>query len=495
VINDPKYGSLRKHQARAVVVAREVIAGRRHQKVIVAGVTPGGGKTLMASLFANELADAGAIEQVIVIVPNDSLRDQMRANFHDQNRGLSRYLKQVGASSNPVLPGLGKPFGFVVTYQSISTEKEAWRIAKRAAKYRTLLVFDECHHLCENKAWERGARILAEAAKLILVMSGTLWRWDEERIPFVNYDEKNVALIDIRYSRAEALAEKAVLPVEFKFFDGEAIYEYRKVPHNTRLSLASPKEQARALRTALDSSDYVERFLLESTKDWEKYRGQYYPSQAIGVFRKQSAARHAHKLVRHHFAKHLVACSLSDDGAAAEKAIRSFKTGATSMLLTVKKAYEGLDVKAATHLFYMSDIRSWPFMDQTIARVTRFNPDAPGMPWEDQRGYVFLPDDRKSRAYVDSMMDEQTEYFRERDRQTDAGTQEKRGRSSFHPDRAAVTDINVGVDGKRFSEEENIGIRRLESEFPSMRASLIDKLNMAVRMGLVPLSPGSSDAA
>lgn len=490
MIDQSRLGTLRKHQARALVVAREYVAGRRsplHQKVVVAGVTPGGGKTLMASLFANELADHGVIEQVVVVVPNDALRKQMRESFHDANRGLHRYLKQP--TGEAVLPGMGQPFGIVVTYHSLASDVSARRVAKLVRSRPTLVIFDECHHLCQSKAWERGASVVAEGALLVLSMSGTLWRWDEERIPFVNYDDANVALVDIRYSRADALSERAVLPVEFRFFDGEAIYEHRKIPHASKLSSAPLKEQARALKTALLSADYSQKFLEASMKNFEQYRGQYYPSQAIGVFHDKKSTRRACAWGRHAFPKLAPVLSLCDESGS-DKAIKNFRIGLHPVLFTVKKAYEGLDVPPATHLFYLGDVRSWPFLDQVIARVTRWNNKAP-LGWEEQRGYVFMPDDKLSRDYVDNMMDEQAEYFREKDKGL-VGTGTKPKGSSFRPDKADVTDIGFGLDGRVLSPEENVGIRTLEAKFPQMRAPLTDKLEIARGMGLIPLAPGSA---
>jgi superfamily II DNA or RNA helicase len=444
----------------------------------------------MASLFANELADAGVIEQVLVVVPNDPLREQMRQNFHDSERGLNRYL--TSATKQRVLPGLGTPFGKVVTYQSLSNQTKAKRLANWCAKRATLVIFDECHHLNENKAWERGSRILVERAKLVLCMSGTLWRWDKERIPFVNYDDQNIALVDIRYSRAEALSEKAVLPVELKFFDGEAIYEHRNVPHKTRLSSAPLNEQARSLKTCLQSEEYSTRFLLHSVKDWEHYRKVAYPSQLIVVCHSQSAARRAHKFIQHHFGTHnpvLSVCSI----ATADKAIKQFRAGQSGILTTVKKAYEGLDVPGASHLVYLGDIRSWPFLDQVIARVTRFNPAAP-LDWSEQRGYVSASDDKMMRSYVDNMLEQQAEYFQERPVPV-GGERAAHVKSTFRPDTASVTEINFGLDGRCLTKEENIGIRALEERFPRLQAPLSDRLEIAEKMGLVPLAPGEPKKA
>lgn len=481
------YGKLRKHQLRALVVAREIAAGRRHQKVVVAGVTPGGGKTLMASVFANELADQGVIDLVLVLVPNEPLREQMRQGFHDLSRGLTRHLSEP--DKQKALPGLGEPFGKVVTYQSIVSEKTLRKLLAICSKLRVLLILDECHHLLGDKAWEVGCRKLVEASALTLCMSGTLWRWDNERIPFVSYDESRKALVDIRYSRAEALSEQAVLEGEFKLFDGAANFSYRDVPRQTTLSLAVLKDRSMALKTCLRSESYVHKFLKEAFTDWERYRTQSYPSQLIVACHDQKHARQAYKFIAHHWAAYnpvLSVCSVPT----ADRAIRQFRNGQASVLVTVKKAYEGLDVKGATHLVYLGDIRSWPFLDQVIARVTRFNPNAP-LSWGEQKAYVYTPDDVEMRDYIRRMLEEQAEYYMLKE-EAQRGTNAAPKRGSFRPESAEATDIANAFDGYYLTTEENIGIDALAKAMPQLRAPLKDRLKIAYAMVLVPKAPGEA---
>lgn len=478
------YGKLRKHQKRAVEVAEEIAIGkRRGQKIVTAGITPGGGKTLMSAVFCDVLASADLIEQVIVVVPNNPLQRQMVEGFHSPKRSLHRFLR--ASSSQQPIPGTGVPFGQCVTYQKLTSEREAKKLAKWASKRKTLVIFDECHHLCESKAWERGAAHLVDASVLVLCMSGTLWRWDEERIPFIAYDANNRAVVDIRYSRADAIDEQAILPVEFKLIDGRAIYEHHNVPHNTRLSAAPMKEQARALATALKSADYAEDFIVAALGDWERYREQYYPSSAIVVCHTQKEARRAMGLIRAHFPRHAAALSLSDDGAVANKAIKKFRAGDVSILVTVRKAYEGLDVPNASHLVYLGNARSWPFLDQVIARVTRFNAGS-ALGWEDQRGHVYTPDDLRMREYIANMLNEQAETYREKARRD--GSAMPRESSSFKPEGAEVVSIGNGADGRVLTEEENAGVHALEERFPwlTVRAPLLHKLEIALSMGLIP---------
>ena len=53
-------------------------------------------------------------------------------------------------------------------------------------------------------------------------MSGTLWRSDGEKIPWVKYDAAGKALADYSYSYGQAVADDVCRPVEFRKAEGEA---------------------------------------------------------------------------------------------------------------------------------------------------------------------------------------------------------------------------------------------------------------------------------
>jgi superfamily II DNA or RNA helicase len=474
----------RKHQRDAREFVDLILADIRKSKITVAGITPGGGKTLMASLFANKLADAEWIEQVLVVVPNDSLRQQFVESFHAPGLGLDRYLK--APCSQVPMPGMGRPFGSCITYQLLTNEREAKRFAKVVASKPTLVIFDECHHLSDpecGKAWERGARKLVDAAKHTLCMSGTLWRWDEERIPFIEYDENNVAKVDIRYSRAEALEEQAVLPFDFKFVDGGVVYEHHRAPHETALSTATTKESSRALKTALLSNEYAEQFVVTALREWAQYRETSgHRSSAIVVCHSQEAAKRAMRVCSKHFTRFMPALALSSEPGS-DRAIKHFRLGVNSILVTVRKAYEGLDVPGATHLVYLGDSRSWPFLDQVFARVARFD-RASSLEWSEQIGHIFVPADSKMREYVANMLNEQAPYFREKEHSAGAAAHGKH--SSFRPDSAEVTAIGAGIDGRVFTVDENRALAELDARYSTARLMKTrERIALAYDLGLV----------
>ena len=427
MLEHEKYGSLRSHQRDAVDVAIRVLKGEVQDRVIVAGVTPGGGKTLMAALFADILFDAEFIEQVIVVVPNKPLARQMRDGFNAPDRGLNRYLGDRASKGGKLLPGMSRPCGRVYTYQYIAANPD--ELLRRAKKKATLLILDEPHHLSENRAWSKAIEPVVSASKLVLMMSGTLSRGDGEPIPFVTYVD-GVAKKHIEYSRLAALGERAILSISVKRYDGDSFYEHRGEERRHALSTAPKKEQARALKTALLTHEFVDHIVIDALRDWSQYRREKYASKAIVVAHTQRAARRLAALISRNFPEAHAVLAVCDEPTA-DQAIHDFRSGRANVLVTVRKAYEGLDVKSATHLVYLGDARTFGFLDQVIARVTRVNGES-CLSWEEQEARIFVPDDAKSRAYLDRLLEEQSDSFDQKGETPGVGA--ARPHSTFKPE-------------------------------------------------------------
>jgi hypothetical protein len=254
---------------------------------ILAAVTPGGGKSLLPVIAAARLIAAGTVERICWVVPRDSLRLQAEEAFADPTwRSALPHSLSVRAAENEPDPSRGLA-GYITTYQAIAAAPDLHLAEIR--RFRTLLVLDEVHHLPtlseyepappsevrmaaaeDASSWSRALLPLLESATLRLLLSGTLERADGRRIlwlPYKAVSETGTHEVDLEapgwaligYSRAQAVAERAVLPVTFGALDGEAswlqggrtaIEETRLGPH--RLSGPYPKETTRpALFTAL----------------------------------------------------------------------------------------------------------------------------------------------------------------------------------------------------------------------------------------------------
>ena len=437
--------SLRSHQAQVAGLVEAITTGEVvGVRDLLAAVTPGGGKSLLPVIAAARLIAAGTVERVVWVVPRDSLRLQAEEAFADPGwrEALGHHLS-VRAADNEPDPCRGLA-GYVTTYQGIAAAPEL-HLAEMHA-HRTLLVVDEVHHLPglaayepdmevdptapdEASSWSRALLPMLECASYRMLLSGTLERADGRAVLWLPYrpgPRPGTRRVDmdapgwavVGYSRAQAVADRAVLPVTFGALDGEATWgepladgedEGKRItvgPH--RLSGPHPTETTRpALFTALRTGFATEllRKAFEATRELRAKRRSerglaagaaarglgkllvVAPDQAaarayLDVLRGWMPAEQARRDIR-------LATSSERD---AHEALAAFRLlPEPSILVTVAMAYEGLDAPEVAVVAALTHIRSRPWLEQMIARATRVDPNAGA--YEGQQALVFHPDD------------------------------------------------------------------------------------------------------
>ena len=415
-----------------------IATGDTQARDILAAVTPGGGKSLLPVLAAARLVAAGVVERVCWVVPRDSLRLQAEEAFADPTwRDALGHALSVRAADNAPDPSRGLA-GYVTTYQGVAAAPDLHLAELR--RHRTLLVVDEVHHLpalaevdpaaaaqvaagAEDVAssWSRALLPLFECAAVRLLLSGTLERADGRGILWLPYRRGRKARtreveLDapgwavVGYSRKQALAERAVLPVTFGALDGEASWRdetgLELGPH--RLAGLHPDETTRpALFTALRTG-FAEALLREAfvaIRDLRARRRQQRDlpptasARGLGkllvVAPDQAAARRYLEVVRGWIPAAQagqVAQIATADTPGAHAVLAAFRLRPEpSILVTVAMAYEGLDAPEVAVVAALTHIRSPPWLEQMVARATRVDPYAG--PYEQQRALVYHPDD------------------------------------------------------------------------------------------------------
>jgi superfamily II DNA or RNA helicase len=429
---------LRSHQAETLAVVQAIAAGEASGvRDILAAVTPGGGKSLLPVIAAQFLIEAGLCERVCWVVPRDSLRLQAEEAFADPRwRAALGHGLSVRAAENAPDPCRGLA-GYVTTYQGVAAAPDLHLAEFR--RHRYLLVVDEVHHLPalgvnegagggasvdDAAGWSSAIEPLLATAAVRLLLSGTLERADGRRILGLPYrraaggrEEVDLAtpgLAVVGYSRARALAERAVLPVSFGALDGEASWlgpegESGERPHlgPHRLRAPAPHEATRpALFTALRTgfAEALLRRAFEATRRLRAERRGLLGAAAgeaprglgklLVVAPDQVQARRYLDTLRRwvppHQA-HTAALAVSEERGAHETLAAFRLTPEPSVLVTVAMAYEGLDAPEVAVVAALTHIRSRPWLEQMVARATRVDPHAG--PYEAQRATVFHPDD------------------------------------------------------------------------------------------------------
>ena len=429
---------LRSHQAEIRAIVQAIAAGEASGvRDVLAAVTPGGGKSLLPVIAAAQLIAAGIVERVCWVVPRDSLRLQAEEAFADPvwRVALGHDLLVRAAENAPDLcRGLA---GYVTTYQGVAAAPDLHLAEFR--RHRYLLVVDEAHHLPaplpggaiegaaasdEPAGWSAAIEPLLASAAIRLLLSGTLERADGRKILGLPYrrvsggrDEIDLGapgFAVVGYSRARALAERAVLPVSFAALDGEASWlgpqgedgqRLQFGPH--RLQTLAVSEATRpALFTALRTgfAEDLLRRAFTATRELRARRRERLGADAgvaakglgkllvvapdqqqarwyVDVLRRWVPARQAGE----------IGLAVSDERGSHETLVDFRMRPQPSVMVTVAMAYEGLDVPEVAVVAALTHIRSIAWLEQMVARATRVDRHAGS--YEEQSALVFHPDD------------------------------------------------------------------------------------------------------
>jgi len=401
---------LRKHQADFLKAINAIISGDSARKILIHAI-PGSGKS-MIPIAACKLIDHGLVDALCWAVPRTALQKQGEQGFLDEYfRKMLNHKHTIRSSTNEVDPCRGLS-GFVTTIQSLAVDSHN-TVLNDFKKRRYVLILDENHHFAEDSLWAQAVQPLIDNAKYLIMMSGTLQRGDKQPIAWIPYRgskpaiENSKGTIAIRYGRTLALTEKAILPLEFMLSDGRVEWKDRSdLRHSGKLSEMVLKANE-ALFTALNTQ-FADELLQRGMAHWHNHKIKNPRSKILIVTSDLKTAKNAlkHLVDRGVYAK----IATSHDSPDAMKNIDEFKFGRLGALVCIAMCYEGLDCPPATHIISLTHVRSQGWIEQMVARVVRI--DRGAGPYEQQRGYIFAPDDFLFRQVVTKIEKEQLAAIR-----------------------------------------------------------------------------------
>ncbi len=447
----------RKHQDEFGQLCYGLATGRTpNLRHIICSITPGGGKSMLPVIAASQLLGPVA-DRICWVVPRRSLQQQAEQEFlKPRPRELLGHSHIIRRSTNETDPCRGLA-GFATTYQAIGMSNAYLRQEFR--QWRYILVLDEPHHVEEGGAWEAALEPLVKRAALTVYMSGTLERGNRKRIAFLPYRETPAGeMVDldydintaaVTYSRHDALLDRAILPIHFELMDGTSEWIGRDgETYSTRLSEAA-KDTPEAIYTAL-KTQFAYQLLDEATAHWLTYRQTHPRSKFLVV---TATIDDAKKYVEHLTARGIKsAVATSDDSSQAAANIEHFRSvgmrRSLDALVTVAMAYEGLDVPAITHIACLTHIRSRPWIEQMLARATRYD-EAAG-PWENQTAYIYTPDDMNMCSIIERMKDEQVTAIKQLRAEEDEPAFEPRERI-LPEERNSITPVGSSMLERRWN--------------------------------------------
>lgn len=399
---------LRQHQSQLNQVIDGIIQGSQKYKnirKIILSVVAGGGKGSVP-VNVGKLYNAGLIDSICCIVPRTSLQTQCEeVCMNDFFKKLFEVNISIRASTNERSPCRGQ-HGFVTTYQAIGVDKNKY-VLSEIKKKRYCVILDEPHHCAVDSPWHLALEKIIKNAEFVIMMSGTLSRADKQKISFLKYknglvdlsgDEETHVII---YSRADALREKAILPIEFHTRDASVEFETHDGKFREYSNFRSVKkdDQSSALFTALET-EFADKLTDEALSHWLTYRKDHPESKIIFV-----CARRTDAIRRTEYLRKLGVPALLATSHETKECIENldaFKKNAPA-LVAIAIPYEGLDVPPASHGCVLTRYRSNEWLEQFVSRFVRVHEG----PYRIQRAHIFAPKDPKFLRFIEAINLEQ----------------------------------------------------------------------------------------
>ncbi len=368
---------------------------------ILCDVVPGGGKSLLPGLIATRFP----AHRIAWLVPRLSLARQAA-------QGLLRDFDISIREAKPTdtQPSRGSR-GFVMTHQGFASPLPCRMLQKEFERHPHVLIVDELHHATITQSEQESAlyaslRKLAPYASVHLYMTGTLKRNDNSLIYGVPYHKDAKAFSPdlsgfdghiIAYKRADALRERAIVPMQFEFHDGPVKWQENSGDVvQTKLSETQQEDEAKAIFSAL-RTEFADQLLRNCVEHWRQHG-----DLLLVLAKDQPQARKLCNQLNVQGIPTGLATSDEDD---ALDNIDSFKSGKLKCLVTCQMAYEGLDVPRISHLCVLTHIRSTPWILQAFARAWRSSPGK-------KRCWAFVPNDPRMQEVVSAIRNEQEPIVR-----------------------------------------------------------------------------------
>jgi superfamily II DNA or RNA helicase len=367
--------------------------------------TPGAGKTTFALTAVQRALMRGLARRFVVVVPTQHLKTQWAA-------AAEPFLLHVDPDWSAAAGALPSDVhGVAVTYQQVAANPQALRRMIGQA----LVILDEIHHAGDSRAWGDAVRLAFEPAVRRLCLSGTPFRSDQSAIPFVSYDGE-LASADFEYGYGDALADRAVVrPVYFPRIGGHMEWA---APGGLEYAATFDDPLTRELanqrlRTALSGEgEWLPAVLEQANAQLQHLRARDPRAAGLVIAMDQEHARAIAALMHERLGTAPVVAT--SDAPDASRKISAFAAGTTPWIVAVRMVSEGVDVPRLRVGVYATNTVTDLFFRQAVGRLVRW---VAGL--GRQTAYMFIPDDKRLRAFATGIAEQRRHSLRRSERDDD----------------------------------------------------------------------------
>jgi len=239
-----------------------------------------------------------------------------------------------------------------------------------------------------NKNGEELLLSLKQIISYTLCLTGTAWRWDNETIPFLDYEndsDERWVKPDFRYTMGEAIKHRVCRPIQFIPIDGDAEYQVDDKEYKIRISKAEDENLSKVFATIYSiNSKWLKKVINLVYQKIEEFRKQGdLDAGALfvvppGYTNDDNDERRIYQiadLIKKETGEIPVVVTSDDDES--QRKIKDFKKGKEKFIVSVRMISEGSNIPRLRVGAYATNTTSSLFFSQYAGRFNRFESDLP----------------------------------------------------------------------------------------------------------------------
>ena len=453
-------------------------ARRGDRTPVLVLLAPGFGKEWGWQHTATELMRQNLITSSMTFTPRRNLCAQAETGWKKRRkRYASPRPEGFPFTAGNQTPLYREPaFGYVSTYQALTTNPRPHEAVARMHSGRLLIVCDEAAGLGgtgvgeddDQTATLAAARIedLAPHAACILLLTGAPYRGDGKRLilcedRYYHHEDGTYHLsADIEGTYTEGVEHGFLRPITVLYADAEGRVDDQLVTVTDNPWLVTPMLRDKRVYGPM---------IAKTLDHLHAVRGLH-PQLMAGIACIDGGhAREAMELTKQLGPKLRVDIALAEDGKTSQRNLQAARDGGLDVLVFVRQAFIGFDCPAMSVFCVLSNVREPSYLTQLVGRSLRV---ADGIPVGEQTAHIVTLNDRAAVDFFEAM---------KTDSQRGIELREQREVVADNGERTTVRQVeDAGVTGWHFEDTEG-DVDGAEEALRFMRGEPIPDTPTAVR--------------
>jgi len=356
-----KEKELRVWQSNCLVEINKKVKSGEKTCLLSAGV--GSGKTQAAISAYKDVFIPLGFKNVIVCAPSRNIKKSFAKSFLSNGIDLcDEYNFEYDYRDDFS--------GISTTYQALTTTSSVdFLIRNNIVNRNTLLILDEVHHLGNEKSWAIPVEKLGEVCGFVLMLTGTPYRSDNNKIPFCTYEERSDLTwelkVDFSYSYKKSLEDKVCCAVGFPRIGVDSYI-------SSENEIQDNEEGKKLYNKVINTKSDIRRIMDLAEKKLSRIRESFMSEAACLVV---CATIEQARMVSELIEDSVLVVSKSIDGDSDEDSevlIDNFRTDhSKEIIVTVRMISEGVDIPRIRVIVYLSNITTPLYFQQVMGRGIR----------------------------------------------------------------------------------------------------------------------------